>query len=157
MSNNFRFKALDKDYFSKYFEMTASELQKIGAYIFQSDECPCYPCRVSLQDAPVGESVLALSFEHQSVDSPYRSAGPIFVRAKAETFEPKINEVPEMLRHRLLSIRGYSKKHLMIEADTILGQEIEGTLLQQFDNNQVQYIHIHNAGPGCFNCSVARE
>lgn len=156
MSPSFQFQSLDKDLFSHYFQLTSSQLKSIGAYLFESDECPCYPCRVSLIDAKVGESVLAINFEHLAAESPYRSSGPIFVRANSETMKMVHNEVPAMLRHRLLSVRGYSADNLMIKADTVAGEELENILSEQLADEIVQYIHVHNAGPGCFNCSVIR-
>ena len=148
--------ALDHNLFRKYFDMSTAELESIGAYLFVADENPCYPCRVSLQDAEVGETVLAIQYEHHPVQSPYRSAGPIFVRKGAKTAEFGVNEIPKMLRHRLLSVRGYSSKALMVEGDTVEGEELESVLEKQFKNSAVEYIHIHNAGPGCFNCAVKK-
>jgi len=147
MKHNFQFTALQSRAFSDYFKMTPSRLASIGAYIFKANESPCYPCRVS---------VLALSYEHHAADGPYRSSGPIFIRENSRTATPAENEVPTMLRHRLLSVRGYNTASLMIEADTVAGTELESTLLRQFENRTVDYIHIHNAGPGCFNCAVTR-
>jgi hypothetical protein len=156
MNINFQIKALQKTNFSCFFSMTEAELAASGAYLFNSDQCPCYPCRVSLTDAAVGEKVLALSFEHLPVNSPYRASGPIFVRELSTTASPEINEIPEMLRHRTLSLRGYSDKNLMIEADTVDGKKLEAAIVQQFSNTAVSYLHVHNAGPGCFNCKVER-
>jgi hypothetical protein len=120
------------------------------------DSEPGFPCRVSLTDARVGERVLALTFEHHAVDSPYRSSGPIFVREHASTVEPAKNEIPTMLRHRLLSIRAYDSAHMMIDAQVNQGDELERVIENQFKNSAVEYIHIHNANPGCFDCAVYR-
>jgi hypothetical protein len=120
------------------------------------DSDPGFPCRVSLTDAGVGERVLALTFEHHAVDSPYRSSGPIFVREHASTVEPAKNEIPTMLRHRLLSIRAYDSAHMMIDAQVNQGDELERVIENQFKNSAVEYIHIHNANPGCFDCAVYR-
>lgn len=156
MNTNIRFIPLDSQLFAPLFSKDKSELEKIGAYMFYADECPCYPCRVSLKDAEIGEQVLALTYEHHSAQSPYRSSGPIFVRADAKTANLSVNEVPTMLNHRVLSIRGYNSRGLMIAADTSPGTEIVDIVNQQFADTNVDYIHIHNAGPGCFNCSVKR-
>lgn len=156
MNSNYIITALEYEKYSKYFEFSEFDLESIGAYIFTSDECPCYPCRVSLEDARVGERVLAISYEHHSGPGPYKSAGPIFIRERATTVTLGKNVIPEMLRHRLLSVRGYDSKSLMIEADTVMGSELESVLSNQLNNNLVSYIHIHNSGPGCFNCSVSR-
>ena len=57
---------------------------------------PGTPCRVSLVDAAVGETVLLLPYEHQAAPgSPYRSSGAIFVRQGAEQAQPGVNEVPD--------------------------------------------------------------
>lgn len=136
--------------------MTDSKLNSFGAYIFESDECPCYPCRVSLIDAKVGERVLAINHEHLAVNTPYKSAGPIFVRKDANVANLSVNEVPQMLRHRMLSVRGYNNDNLMIKANTVIGEELENILTEQFTDKTVNLVQIHNAGPGCFNCSVVR-
>ena len=156
MSPDFVINALESESFSKYFEMSNAELNSIGAYLFTADKCPCYPCRVSLEDAKVGETVLAITYEHHSVAGAYRSCGPIFVRKKAASALTNKNSIPDMLVHRTLSVRGYNNESLMIEADIIAGKDLEATLASQFLNDSVDYIHIHNAGPGCFNCSVTR-
>ncbi len=156
MGVDFKFNALKYEAFAKYFELSNSELNLAGAYMFTADESPCYPCRVSLDDAKVGETVLAISYEHHPVAGPYRSAGPIFIRKNAEATTLGKNIIPSMLTHRTLSVRGYNSSSLMIEADTVSGVNLEAILVSQLLNESVEYIHIHNAGPGCFNCAVTR-
>jgi len=156
MTINFLINALPKDNFLEFLLKDDEELKVSHATWLTVDAEPGYPCRVSLSDAKVGERVLALSFYHHNVNSPYRSSGPIFVREKAQMAILDINEVPEMLRHRLLSIRAYNSGHLMIGAEVVQGKELESAIDRQFQNMNVEYIHIHNANPGCFNCSVYR-
>ncbi len=66
------------------------------------------------------------------------------------------NEVPKMMRHRLLSIRAYDVNHMMIDASLCEGDELESDIAVHFQNSRIEYLHIHNANPGCFNCSVRR-
>ncbi|MEM7259706.1 MAG: DUF1203 domain-containing protein [Pseudomonadota bacterium] len=153
---NFRINALEGSLFSRYFSLSAAELEVHGGRLFTADKSPEYPCRVSLTDASVGETVLALPFCHHPVSGPYRSSGPVFVRANPEQATPAVNEIPELLRHRLLSVRGYDAQHMMIEADSTMGAQIESVLRSQFANDGVAYIHIHYAQPGCFSCAVQR-
>ena len=122
----------------------------------QVDASPGFPCRVSLADAAVGERVLAFNFEHHAVDSPYRASGPVFVRADAQTATPGVNEIPEMFHHRLLSVRGYDEHAMMIAAQTTPGSELATVVRELFGNPAIRYLHIHNAGPGCYNCAVER-
>lgn len=84
------------------------------------------------------------------------SSGPIFVREKAKMAILDINEVPNMLRDRSLSLRAYNNDSIMIGAEVVQGKELESAFYRQFQNRDVKYIHIHNANPGCFNCSVYR-
>ncbi len=121
-----------------------------------ADEKPGFPCRVSLADAEVGETVLLLPFVHHDVASPYRASGPIFVRRGAATAMPAVGEIPLMFRHRLLSVRAYDAGGMMVGAEVVKGSELEPSIGHLFARERVNYLHIHNASPGCYNCRVVR-
>lgn len=156
MSTDFVIQALPIALFSPLFPLSDEELARREVMWLDVDAEPGFPCRVSLTDAKAGERVLAFSFEHHDVDSPYKASGPIFVREHASTAEPAKNEIPTMLRHRLLSIRAYDSAHMMVDAQVNQGVELEHAIKNQFKNTAVEYIHIHNANQGCFVCSVYR-
>jgi hypothetical protein len=107
-------------------------------------------------DAQIGERVILAPFQHHDVGSPYQSAGPIFVREGAHTAKPEVNEIPGMFRHRLLSVRAYDAAAMMKTAKVVEGEVLEETIRTLFTNEAVSYLHIHNAAPGCFNCTVQR-
>jgi hypothetical protein len=111
-----------------------------------------------LADAEIGESVLLLNFEHLPGLSPYRSVGPIFVRESATETYSKTNEIPEVLRvpSRLLSVRAYDDKDMLVGADVINAMDIEQSIQRFFGDARVAYIHVHNARPGCYACRVDR-
>ena len=136
--------------------MSDAELASHGARRVNVDSHPGYPCRVSLVDAPVNERVILTSFRHHDVSSPYQSAGPIFVRENVETAKPHVNEIPLMFHHRLLSVRAYDEAALMKNARVVEGKDLEETIRHFFTIDSISYLHIHNAGPGCFNCMVQR-
>ncbi|WP_317125808.1 DUF1203 domain-containing protein [Flavobacterium silvisoli] len=75
---------------------------------------------------------------------------------KAVTKSFNVNEVPKMFDHRVLSIRGFDKNATMIYADVIQGIDLKATLHHVFINQEIDYLHIHNAKPGCYNCMVVR-
>lgn len=154
--NSFRFIALPDDVFAPLFEMEDAALHALGSRRLVVDEKPGTPCRVSLEDAEVGETVLLLPFTHHDVTSPYRASGPIFVRLHARRASPKPGEVPAMLRHRLLSLRGYDRGGMMVAAEVAEGTALEPVLERMLSQNAVDYVHVHNAKPGCFNCRVER-
>lgn len=156
MKHNFQIVALDKQQFRQFFDMTDHELQQFGIRKMLVKEKPGYPCRVSLADAEIDEEVLLLSYTYHNVASPYHATGPIYVRKMAETSTPEVNEIPLMLNHRLLSVRGYNKEAMMIEAHVVKGGGLRETIQRMFDNTSIEYLHIHNAKPGCYNCLVKR-
>lgn len=156
MSTAFRFRALAAEAFAPLFTQSDEALAAHGARRMVVTEQPGFPCRVTLEDAEVGESVILLSFAHHDVDSPYRASGPIFVRERRQAAEPGVNEVPRFLRHRLLSLRGYDAGAMMRAAEVVEGTELEAAIQRIFADDRVRYIDVHNARPGCFNCRVER-
>jgi hypothetical protein len=154
--NNFQIKALPYIQFDYLFSASKAELQNIGAIKMIVDEFPGFPCRVSLQDATIGEEVILLPFQHHKTTSPYQATGPIFIRKDVSEPTLAINEIPTMLLHRLLSLRCYNKEGIMINASVIEGKIVGETFQELFTNKEISYIHIHNAKPGCYNCVVKR-
>jgi len=148
--------ALTSDQFGRYFDMTEDALHAMNARIMVVDAHPGFPCRVSLTDAAIGETVLLISIAHQEAASPYRASGPVFVRQGAVTAAPAVNEIPLMFRHRLLSLRAYDPANMMVGATVVPGTELERAIRELFAQERVSYLHIHNAAPGCYNCSVVR-
>ena len=154
--NNFQIKSLQDSEFSNFFKLGNAELEKVGAIKMTADKNPGFPCRVSLEDAEIGEEVILLPYRHHQTNSPYQSTGPIFVRKNAKTATLDINEIPKMLDDRLLSIRAYNKKGMMKEALVSEGHNLKAILTTTFNNPEINYIHIHNAKAGCYNCKVER-
>jgi hypothetical protein len=156
MRSDFQFVALPIESFTHLFSMSDAELASQGVRRMTVDENPGYPCRVSLMDAPVGERVILAPFQHHEVNSPYQSAGPIFVREVARTAKPEVDEIPVMFHHRLISVRAYDEAAMMKRAKVVEGQALEETIRNFFKEEVIAYLHLHNAAPGCFNCTVRR-
>ena len=155
-STPFRVVALPSETFAPLFALSDQELSVRGARRMRADAKPGYPCRVSLADAEPGEEVILLHHPHHDVRSPYRAAGPIFVRAGTETATPEVGEIPAMLRIRRLSIRAYDEDAMMVAAEVVEGDEVEPAIERLLERDDVEYLHLHNAGPGCYNCRVER-
>ncbi|RMA64800.1 DUF1203 domain-containing protein [Ulvibacter antarcticus] len=153
---DFQISALDDTIFHAFFKLNDTELEKIGGKRMIVDENPGYPCRVSLEDAEIGEKIILIPFEHHKTQSPYQAKGPIFIREGIKTKTLKKNEIPKMLDHRLLSFRGYDKNGFMKSAITEKGNETKQIIEKIFQKKEIQYIHIHNSSPGCYNCQVTR-
>src|SRR5215475_9843598 len=105
-----------------------------------ADAKPGFPCRVSLEDAEPGETLILLPFEHQDADSPYRSSGAIFVRERAGAAYDQVGVVPPVLRGRMLSLRAYDEKGFMLDADVLPGDDVEAAIERFFARDEVSYI-----------------
>ena len=153
----FRISALSVDEFSNLFALDDEALLRQGIQRMLVDNKPGYPCRVSLKDAEVGETVLLMNYEHQPERTPYRSSHAIFVREWADQSVPARNEVPEMLRLRLLSVRAFDQAGMMVEADVVEGEQLESMIERMLANDSIDYLHIHNARLGCYAARVERD
>jgi len=187
----FRVSGLDREEFAPLFGLSEAQLEERGIVRQVADRRPGFPCRVSLQDAEPGETLLLLNYEHLPVTSPYRARHAIYVRENARTAEPgetllllnyehlpvtspyrarhaiyvrenartakpAINEIPQVLRTRLLSLRAYDHSGMMVEADVVHGSDVEPVIERILSEENVDFIHVHNAKPGCFAARIDR-
>lgn len=154
---NFQIKALPRTEFAHLFELTDAELAERQACRQVVTAKPGTPCRVSMADAEVGETVILLNYAHQPEKSPYRATHAIFVREHAQQADIAVNDVPEVIRSRLISVRLFDRNHMMVDADVVPGNMVSSVISKAFDNPEIAYIHLHNAKPGCFSASVQRS
>jgi hypothetical protein len=153
---SFRISGLAAREFSPLFGLTDEELAVRNACRVVADRHPGFPCRVSLIDAQPGESVLLVNYEHLSVSSPYRSRYAIYVRENASETHLGVNEIPQVLQSRLLSLRAFSGAGMLLEADVAQGGALVPALERLLAPPEVAYLHVHNARPGCFAARVDR-
>jgi Protein of unknown function (DUF1203) len=155
---SFRVSGIPAEVLNEFRQLSDDELQERNVVRYIADKKPGYPCRVSLVDAEIGESLLLLNYGHLKSSGPYRSAGPIFVRESARDTYVRVNEVPQVLRApgRLLSVRAYDRNDMLAGAIVIGTAETDQSIQDFFANRQVAYLHVHYAGPGCFACRVDR-
>jgi hypothetical protein len=116
-----------------------------------------FPCRVSLTDRQIGESVLLLNHVSHDVANPYRAAHAIFVARAAEEPACHVDEVPPVFRTRVLSLRGFDKDGMMIDAILTQPGEADAAIRKLLANRQIDTIHAHNATRGCFSAKITRN
>src|SRR5689334_15162446 len=114
----YRISGLDPAPYKPLFALSDEELAEQGIIRMTVTEKPSFPCRVSLVDREIGESVLLLNHVSHDVANPYRSSHAIFV-ADADSAE-FIDEVPPVFAGRVLSLRGFDGEGMM--ADALLAQ-----------------------------------
>ena len=153
---SFKISSLPKSQFEHLFHLSTDELASQGAMRMTATKKPGFPCRVSLSDAGIGEEVILMHYEHQTVNSPFRASHAVYVRPGAEQSHLEADEVPEQLRTRILSLRGFDGVGMLIEADLADGLAIEPAIESVFKNPSVSYIHVHFAKPGCYAARIDR-
>lgn len=156
MQKNFRIVGLPASQFAPLFSLSEDELATRGARRMRVDAKPGFPCRIGLADAEIGETVILLPYVHHDVDSPYRASGPIFVREDATEANLAVNEIPELIWSRAMSVRAYNKESMMVDGTVVPGSEIKAHIERLFANPKIAYLHLHNAGAGCYSCKVER-
>jgi len=152
---SFRISGLPAEPFADLFALSDEALAERQAVRVIADSDSGFPCRISLTDAKRGQTLLLVNYEHQPADSPYRSRYAIYVREGEEQFD-RIDEVPDQLRRRLLSVRGFDRRGMLLDADVAQGTELESLIERLFANEAVAYLHVHNARPGCYAARVDR-
>ena len=146
---SFRVSGLDPNLFADLHELSDAALAAKGVQRVHVDKTPNAPCRISLDDAEVGETVLLLNYDHQPAETPYRQQGPIFVREMGVRFDA-VGVIPPALARRPLSLRDFDADHMMVEADLVDGVEAAQLVERFFANPSVAYIHAHYAKRGCY-------
>ena len=154
--HDWRLSGLDPASFEPLFAWSDDALSRIGALRRTASEVPGFPCRVSLEDAPLGAELLLLPYEHHPASSPYRASGPIFVARAAQRRALDAGEVPGYVTRRLISLRAYDADAMMIEASVCEGPGVAAALDGLFGDRAVDYVHLHFAKRGCFSCLASR-
>jgi Protein of unknown function (DUF1203) len=152
----FQLVSLPHQPFVSLFRLNDSALRELNIRRVLATTHPGYPCRVGLIDAAIGDELLLLPFEHQAADSPYKASGPIYIRkaSQQEILAPDV--VPDYVRLRQISVRAYDAEHMMIDASACEGGDVAPAIRAMFADDQVAYIHLHNAKRGCYSCAVIR-
>jgi hypothetical protein len=147
---SFQITALAPDGFEPLFALSDEQLAEHLAVRVTATSKPGFPCRVSLADAEVGEELLLVNHQHLSEATPYRATHAVYVRKGARQAKPAVDEVPEQLRTRTLSLRTFDKSGMLVTADLTEGADLEVALERQFAEPAAAYVHIHFAKPGCY-------
>jgi len=155
--SGFAITGLDADPFVDLYGLSDQALAERGVERMTVTAKPGFPCRITLEDAEPGEQVLLLNHEHLAVDTPYRQRHAIFVRDGARTAATFVDEVPDQLAIRTLSVRAYDAAGNMTDADLVEGRDLPSLIDRLFADPAVAYLHAHNAKRGCFAARIDRR
>ncbi len=142
--------------FQPLFGLDDHALAALGVIRQRVETKPGSPCRITLEDAEPGETVLLLNYEHQPADTPYRSRHAIFVREAATHAAKWMDQIPEVLSRRQISLRAFDAGGMMVDAQVLAGAELEPLIQAWLQRPQIAYLHAHNAAPGCYAARIER-
>jgi hypothetical protein len=152
----YRITGLDPAPYRPLFGLSDEELAKRGIVRITVNEKPSFPCRVSLTDRDIGESVLLVNHTSHDVANPYRASHAIFVTEGAERAAQFVDAVPPVFETRVLSLRGFDADGMMASAILTQPGEAEAGIRKLFENPEIATIHAHNAARGCFSAKIER-
>lgn len=152
----FRITGLEGSQFEHLFGLSDKELRHHRAKRYVADEKPGFPCRVTLEDADPGETLLLVPHRHHTANTAYAAEGPIFVRERRARTAALIDTVPDQLKARLISLRAYDAQGMMVDADVVDGKALQPLIERFFDNESVSYLHAHFARRGCYAALIER-
>ena len=152
----YRIEGLRRADFAPLFAMSDAELAAQNA-VRVTATGPGYPCRVSLDDAKPGEQLILLNYTSHDVATPYRSTYAIYVRADANEIAPLIDATPPVFEGRPLGLRAFDAGGMLKNAALALPGQADAKIRELFADDNIAYIHAHNAAHGCFSARIDRS
>jgi Protein of unknown function (DUF1203) len=153
----YRISGLERDQFEPLFAMSDEALGEQGARRVTADSPTGFPCRVTLQDAAPGESLILLNYVSHDVPTPFRTAYGIYVREAADAPPCYTDEVPPVLERRTLGLRGFDTEGMLRGGLLAMPGEADARIRELFERPEIASIHAHNAAVGCFLARVERN
>jgi hypothetical protein len=133
------------------------ELARRGALRVIADSKPGFPCRISLEDAEPGESLILFNHVSHDAATPFRSAYAIYAREGAEAPACYVDEPPPVFAGRSLGLRGFDSEGMLQGAVLALSGEADSAIRALFERPEIATIHAHNAAAGCFAAKIVRD
>ena len=147
---------LDPATFAHLAHLPEHELAEHGAVRMTADACPGFPCRITLDDAQPGQTLLLLNHCSHDVATAYRATHAIFVSEGAVAAARYRNAIPPALDRRVLSLRGFDADGMMRDAVLVQPGAGDPAVRRMFADRAIDHIDAHNATRGCFAARIER-
>lgn len=152
----YRIEGLPRAPFEALFTMDDATLAARGARRVTATG-PGFPCRISLEDASPGDSLILLNYLSHDVETPYRSRYAIYVNEAAVPCPPYVDETPPVFAGRPLGLRGFAADGMLRDAKLALPGGADAAIRALFADPAIDYIDAHNAAHGCFAARITRS
>lgn len=116
-----------------------------------------WPCRISLEDARAGESLILFNHTSHDVATPYRSAYAIYVREGVNDPAEYVDQTPPVFEGRPMAFRAFDAHGMLCNAALAQPGDADAKIRALFESEEIAYIHAHNAAHGCFAAKVERS
>lgn len=153
---SFRISGLDPALFRHLYGLTDDALARLNARRYVVDSKPGFPDRIGIRDLEPGESVLLVNYVHQPAETPYKASHAVFVREGADEQYEAVDEIPDAIRSRMISLRAFDEAGEMVDADLVDGREIEPLIARYLADTRIAYLHAHYAKRGCYAARIER-
>lgn len=153
----YQIKGLDPAPFAHFFNLDDAALSARGAVRVTATADVGFPCRVTLEDAKTGDTLILLNHVSHEVETPYRSAYAILVREGAARAAIYKDRVPPVFGGRPLGLRGFGSDAMLKCASLALAGEADAKIRALLHDPAVAYIDAHNAAHGCFAARIERD
>ena len=142
--------------FAHLIGLTDEALAAHGAARMIADASPGFPCRVTLDDAWPGETLLLVNHCSHEGAGPYRATHAIFVGEGAREAARYVDQIPPALERRILSLRGFDGAGMMRDAGLVQPGEADAAVREMLADPAIDHIDAHNATRGCFAARIER-
>jgi hypothetical protein len=153
----YQISGLDPSPYSHLIGLSDQDLATHDAVRMTADRKPSFPCRITLDDAEVGETLLLLNHCSHEGGNPYRATHAIFVSEAATEAARFEDEIPPALDRRILSLRAFDAKGMMTDAALAQPGEADAVIRRLLSDPRVDHIDAHNAIRGCFAARIERS
>lgn len=153
----YRIAGLEPSIFSHLLGLSDEELAIHGALRVTADGRPSFPCRVQLDDAKAGETLLLVNHVSHDIANPYRASHAIFISERANEAAVYVDEVPPALERRILSLRAFDGHGMMTDAALAQPGEADAVIRRLLSDPAVDHVDAHNATRGCFAARIERD
>ncbi|HEU4957256.1 MAG TPA: DUF1203 domain-containing protein [Sphingomicrobium sp.] len=146
----YRISGLEPSQFAHLVGLSDEELQRHGAVRMTANGQPSFPCRIQLEDAKAGETLLLVNHVSHEGNNPYRASHAIFVSESALEAASYEREIPPALDRRILSLRAFDGEGMMVDAALAQPGEADPVIRRMLANDAVDHVDAHTAIRGCF-------
>ncbi len=146
----YRFIGLDPAPFAHLFGLDGETLAGHGAVRMIADSRLGFPCRVQLDDAAEGESVLLVNHVSHDGNNPYRASHAIFVSEEVTTPASFVDRIPPAIDRRIVSLRAFGADGMMVDAALAQPGEADAVLRRLLADPAADHLDVHTAIRGCF-------